>query len=407
MIGTFDVSKVRAEFPVLDQQINGSPLVFLDSGASSQQPTCVIDAVSRYAEQDHANVHRGVHTLSRRATTAFEASREAVAAFVGAANSSEIVFTRGATEAINLVANTWGQRLQQGDVLVLTEMEHHANIVPWQRLAQQLGLEIRWIPFDERGELDMEAYAAALDTRVRLVGVVQVSNALGTVNPVREMVDMAHAVGAKVLVDGAQGVVHGYASVADLGCDFYVFSAHKMYAPTGVGVLWAPGELLSSMPPWQGGGEMIREVHLEGSTYADPPARFEAGTPNISGAVGLHAAIEAIGRWGREQMSQHEAVVLAHGERILDAIPHVRRIGHAAQRAGVISFVVEGAHPQDVGVLLDKHGVAVRTGHHCAQPALRRLGLSATIRASVAAYSTVEDMDRLGEALERSMRLLR
>ena len=407
MSGGYDVRAVRSEFPVLSQEVNGSPLVFLDSGASAQQPQCVLDAVSTYGAQNHANVHRGVHTLSRRATTAFEASRAAVSEFIGAASPSEIVFTRGATEAINLVANTWGEGLERGDVVVLTEMEHHANIVPWQRLAERRGLDIRWVPFDDRGELDMAAYAAALDARVRLVGVVEVSNALGTVNPVRKMADMAHAVGAKILVDGAQGVVHGHASVADLGCDFYVFSGHKIYAPTGVGVLWAHGDLLSSMPPWQGGGEMIREVHLHASTYADPPARFEAGTPNISGAVGLHAAIEAIGRWGREQVAQHEAVVLAHGERVLDAIPHVRRVGTAKHRAGVISFVVDGAHPQDVGVLLDKHGVAVRTGHHCAQPALRRLGLSATVRASVGAYSTVEDMDRLGEALERSMRLLR
>ncbi|MFT4624202.1 MAG: cysteine desulfurase/selenocysteine lyase [Myxococcota bacterium] len=398
---------LRDQFPVLAQTVHGKPLVYLDSAASSQQPQAVIDAVSGYASRDHANVHRGVHTLSQRATTAFEAAREDVARFIGASDSRGVVFTRGTTEAINLVAWSWGMaNLGPGDAIVLTAMEHHSNIVPWQLVAERTGAEIRVVPFDDRGVLDLEAYASLLDGRVKLVAVVHVSNALGTVNPVQQMTGMAHEVGAKVLLDGAQAVVHGAVDVAELGCDFYAFSGHKMYAPTGIGALWGRPELLDAMPPWHGGGEMIREVSFEGTTYADAPARFEAGTPNIGGTVGLAAAVRWMEAHG-PALHAHEADLLAYGTEVLQAIDGLRIVGTAPDKAGVLSFVIDGVHPQDIGTLLDRYGVAVRTGHHCAQPALRRLGLTATTRASVAAYTVRSDLDALGDALGRALRLLR
>ncbi len=399
---------VRAEFPTLQQEVHGKPLVYLDSAASTQQAQAVLDAVAAYGSRDHANVHRGVHTLSQRATQAFEDARADVARFLGASDPRGVVFTRGTTEGINLVAWSWGMaNLGPGDAVVLTEMEHHSNIVPWQLVAERTGAELRVVPFDERGVLDLDVYAQQLDVRVKLVSMVHVSNALGTINPVKEMAAMAREVGARVLIDGAQGVVHGAVDVADLGCDFYAFSGHKIYAPTGIGVLWGRPELLDTMPPWHGGGEMIREVSFEQTTYADAPARFEAGTPNIGGAVGLAAAVRWMESVGIDAIAAHEAEVLAHGTAVLEAVDGLRIVGTAPDKAGVLSFVVDGVHPQDLGTLLDRYGVAVRTGHHCAQPALRRLGLTATTRASIAAYTTAADLDALGSGLERALRLLR
>lgn len=404
----FDAASLRAEFPALDQQVMDRDLVYLDSAASAQQPRAVIDAVESYMARDHANVHRGVHTLSRRATESYEGARATVAEFLGAADPGEVVFTRGTTEAINLVAQTWAlENLEPEDALVVTELEHHSNLVPWQMVAQRTGAEIRVVPIDERGVLDQDVYASLLDPLVKLVAVGHISNALGTVNPVRAMTEKAHEVGAKVLVDGAQGAVHGKVDVGELGCDFYTMSGHKLYGPTGIGALWARADLLEEMPPWHGGGEMIREVSFEGTTYADPPARFEAGTPNISGAVGLAAALNWMEGWGRTAMAAHESALLEVGTERLAAIDGLRLVGTAPERAAILSFVVDGVHPQDLGTLLDRHGVAVRTGHHCAQPALRALGLTSTVRASLAAYSSTDDLDRLVDALERSLKLLR
>ena len=404
----FDAVALRGEFPGLAQQVMDRDLVYLDSAASAQQPLAVIDAVRGYMAHDHANVHRGVHTLSRRATEAYEGARATAANFLGAADPSEVVFTRGTTEAINLVAQTWAlENLEPEDAILLTELEHHSNLVPWQMVAQRTGAELRVVPIDDRGVLDQDVYKAMLDPLVKLVAVGHVSNALGTVNPIVEMVDQAHGVGAKVLVDGAQGAAHGLVDVSALGCDFYTLSGHKLYGPTGIGVLWARAELLEDMPPWHGGGEMIREVSFDGTTYADPPARFEAGTPNISGAVGLAAAMDWMEGWGRAEMANHESELLEYGVERLSGIDGLRFVGTAPDRVAILSFVVDGCHDQDVGTLLDRHGVAVRTGHHCAQPALKALGLTSTVRASLAAYSNRGDLDRLADALERSLTMLR
>ena len=404
----FDAEVLRGEFPGLAQQVMDRDLVYLDSAASAQQPQSVIDAVGGYMARDHANVHRGVHTLSRRATEAYEGARATAANFLGAADPSEVVFTRGTTEAINLVAQTWAlENLEPEDAILLTELEHHSNLVPWQMVAQRTGAELRVVPIDDRGALDQGVYEDLLDPLVKLVAVGHVSNALGTVNPIAEMIQEAHRVGAKVLVDGAQGAVHGTVDVSTLGCDFYTLSGHKLYGPTGIGVLWARAELLEDMPPWHGGGEMIREVSFDGTTYADPPARFEAGTPNISGAVGLAAAMDWMEGWGRDAMAKHEADLLDYGVEQLANIDGLRFVGTAPDRAAILSFVVDGCHPQDVGTLLDRHGVAVRTGHHCAQPALKALGLTSTVRASLAAYSNRADLDRLADALDRSLAMLR
>ncbi|MBI5506671.1 MAG: cysteine desulfurase [Deltaproteobacteria bacterium] len=395
-----DASSIRVEFPILWQSVHGKPLVYLDNAATTQKPACVLDAVDAYYRCDNANVHRAVHTLSERATVAFEQARAQVARFVGARDSSEIVFTRGATEALNLVASSYGDMvLRESDEVVLTEMEHHSNIVPWQMACARTGATLRVVPIDDRGELDIEAFGNLLGPRTRIVAVTHVSNALGTVNPVAELVAMAHAAGAKVVVDGAQALPHASVDVAALDCDFYAFSGHKVYAPMGVGALYAKRELLDAMPPWQGGGDMILSVTFEKTLYNVPPYKFEAGTPDVGGAVGLGAALAWLESLGIERVAAHENDLMAYAQQALLGVAGLRVVGTAARKAGVHSFMLEGIHPHDVGTILDHQGVAIRTGHHCAQPVMQHFGIAATARASFAVYNTREDVDRLVDGL--------
>ena len=397
-----DADRLRADFPILAQEIHGKPLVYLDNGASTQKPNAVIDAVGDFYSRDYANIHRGVHTLSERATAAFEGARERVRRFLNAADRHEIVFTRGTTEAVNLVAASFGgQRIGAGDEIILTGMEHHSNIVPWQLLAERVGAQIRVVPLFDDGSLDLDAYAALFGPRTRLVAVVHVSNALGTVNPVAEMIATAHAHGVPVLVDGAQAVAHARVDVQALDCDFYAFSAHKIYGPSGIGALYGRRELLEAMPPWQGGGDMIRTVAFEGSTWADPPYRFEAGTPHIAGAVGLVAALDYVDGIGLDAIATHEHDLLAYGTALLEQVPGLRLIGTAADKAAILSFVIDGVHAHDIGTVLDFEGVAVRAGHHCAMPVMTRYGVPATARASLGLYNTRADIDALVRALQR------
>jgi cysteine desulfurase/selenocysteine lyase len=404
---SLDLAAIRAEFPILHQQVGGYPLAYLDNAASAQKPAAVIDAIANYYRHDHANVHRGVHALSQRATAAYEDARRVVAAFLGGVDEREIVFTKGSTEALNLVANAWGgANLRPGDEVVLTEMEHHSNIVPWQLVAERTGAVIRAIPVLPDGSLDMDAAAALIGPRTRLVGVVHVSNALGTINPIARLVSMARAVGAAVLVDGSQAAPHLALDVRALGVDFYVFTGHKTYGPTGIGALYGRAEVLAAMPPWHGGGDMIRAVSFEGTTYAEPPARFEAGTPNIAGAVGLAAALRWMQGVGLDAIAAHEEALRAHATERLAAIDGLRIYGTTRHKAGLVSFTLGEAHPHDVGTLLDQLGIAVRTGHHCTQPLWRRFGVSATARASFAAYNTHDEVDRLADALLKVRRML-
>ena len=402
-----DVERVRADFPILAQEINGRPLAYLDNAASSQRPRAVIDAVAHYYERDHANVHRGVHTLSQRATEAYEHARGEVQRFVNAAESSEIVFVRGTTEAINLVAQSYGRpRLGAGDEILITWMEHHSNIVPWQLLCEQTGCSLRVVPITDTGELDMEAFSRLLGPRTRIVAFTHVSNALGTINPARDIVRMAHAAGAIVVIDGAQAAPHLSIDVRALGCDFYAFSSHKMYGPTGIGVLYGRAGLLESMPPYQGGGEMIRAVSFERTTYAPAPARFEAGTPHIAGAVGLGAAIAYMRGIGIERIARAERELLEYATGRVSEIPGLRIVGTARAKASVLGFVLEGIHPHDIGTVLDHHGVAVRTGHHCAMPIMERFGVPATTRASFSFYNTRREVDQLVDALHAAREVL-
>jgi cysteine desulfurase/selenocysteine lyase len=399
---------LRRQFPTLAQKINGQPLVYLDNAATTQKPLVVIEAMERHLRYDVSNVHRGVHELSVRATEAYEGARESVRAFLNAASAKEIVFTRGATEAINLVAYSWGRaNLKSGDAVLITHMEHHANIVPWQLLRQERGIELRVLPMDERGELRMDLLDAMLTPEVKLVSVAQVSNALGTVNPIREIIDRAHANGSRVLIDGAQAVAHEVIDVQAMGADFYVLSSHKMYGPSGVGVLWGRAEVLSDMPPWQGGGDMILSVSFERTVFQKPPARFEAGTPNIEGAIGLGAAARFLMGLDRGALAAHEQGLLGYATESLSRIPGLRVIGTAARKGPVLSFVVDDVHPHDLGTLLDRAGVAVRSGHHCAQPAIEHFGLHATTRASFGLYNTRDEVDRLAEALHHAIRVFR
>jgi len=399
---SFDVTAVRAEFPALAQMVHGKRLAYLDNAATTQKPRHVIEAVTRYYERDNANVHRGVHLLSERATSAYEQARDKVRRFINAAEPREIVFVRGATEGVNLVAQTWGRRsLRPGDEVLISTMEHHSNIVPWQMVCQATGAVLRVIPMDDRGELLMDEYSRLLNERTRLVSVVHVSNALGTVNPVKEIVSRAHERGVPVLLDGAQAVSHLKVDVRDLGCDFYVLSGHKMFGPTGIGALYGRASLLDEMPPYQGGGDMIRSVSFEGTTYNSLPYKFEAGTPNIAGAIGLGAAIDYLTGPGLAGAAAHERTLLEHATERLSAMPGLRIVGTARQKAGVLSFVVDGVHPHDIGTILDTEGVAIRAGHHCCQPLMQRLGLEATARASLAFYNTTDDIDALVAALAR------
>ena len=399
----YDVTAVRGDFPILGTLVHGKRLTFLDSAASSQRPLAVIEAVDHYERTMHANVHRGVYMLSQNATAAFEAARGKVQRFINAASSREIIFTRGTTESINLVAQSWGRsNLSAGDEILISWMEHHANIVPWQMLCAQTGAVLRVAPIDHNGELQLERFHALLGPRTRLVALTQVSNALGTVLPIAELTRAAHAAGALVLIDGAQAVPHGIVDVQALDCDFFAFSGHKMYGPTGVGVLWAREALLRDMPPWQGGGDMILQVSFDKTTYNDLPYKFEAGTPNISGVIGLGAAVDYLERLGRTRVAAHEHDLLQRATRLLSEVPGLRIIGQARHKASVISFTLDGIHPHDLGTILDSEGVAVRTGHHCAMPVMDFFGVPATARASFGCYSDDEDIDCLVAALARA-----
>jgi cysteine desulfurase/selenocysteine lyase len=396
-----DVDRIRADFPILRTTVRGKPLVYLDNAATSQKPQAVIDAVSRFYASANANIHRGVYSLSEQATLAYDRARERVARFLGAA-PSEIVFTRGTTESINLVAQSWGRStLGPGDEILVTGMEHHSNLVPWQLLAGQTGAMLRAVPITDRGELDLDAFHRLLSDRTRLLAVGHISNALGTVNPVRELAAAAHARGALVLVDGAQSAPHLAIDVGELGCDFFACSGHKLFGPTGVGVLFGRSALLEGMPPWQGGGDMIESVTLERSTWAEPPARFEAGTPPIAEVIGLGAALDYLEPLGFDTIGAWESELLAYATEAVGALPGIRLIGTAPRRVGVLSFVVEGAHPHDVGAVLDDDGVAVRAGHHCAQPVMQRFGVPATVRASFSFYNTRDEVDALVRGLVR------
>ncbi len=395
-----------ADFPILARPVHGRRLAYLDNGATTQKPQWVIDAQARYYSESNANIHRGVHWLSQHSTDLYDRGRERVRSFLNAAHAGEIVFTRGTTEAINLVAFSWGRvNLKAGDEILLSGMEHHSNIVPWQMVAQQTGAVIKVIPVTDDGELDMAAFSTLLGDRTRFVGVCHVSNALGTVNPVEEIIRQARAVGAVVLVDGAQAVAHQAVDVQALGCDFYAFSGHKLYGPTGIGALYGRKELLDAMPPWQGGGDMIHTVSFEGSTYAESPQKFEAGTPNIAGVIGLEAAIAYVQEIGLDRIAAHEDELLKYACEALGAIPGMRFIGQAKQRAGIVSFVVQGIHPHDLGTILDMEGVAIRAGHHCAMPLMTRFGLPGTARASFALYNSRADVDALVAGLHKARRL--
>jgi cysteine desulfurase/selenocysteine lyase len=405
----FDVGRIRSDFPILSQTTrSGHPLVYLDNAATTQKPRQVVEAVARFYASGNANVHRGLYELSERATAAFEAARDRVARFVGAAEPREIVFTRSTTEAINLVAQSWGRStLRPGDEVLVTAMEHHSNLVPWQLVCQQTGARLRAVPITDRGELDLDAFERLLGERTKLLAVGHVSNALGTVNPVRELAARAHALGALVLVDGAQSAPHIRIDVAELECDFFACSGHKLYGPTGVGVLYGRAAILQGMPPWQGGGDMIERVTLEGSTWAAPPARFEAGTPPIAEVLGLATALDYLEAVGLDRIAVWEGELLRLATERISELRGVRLVGTAQEKVAVLSFTVEGAHPHDVGTVLDDEGVAVRAGHHCAQPVMARFGIPATVRASFAFYNTPEEIDALARGVERAGEVFR
>ncbi len=399
-VRALDVMALRKDFPILQEKVHGQTLVYLDNAATTQKPKAVINAVAHYYEHDNANVHRGVHLLSERATKDYEDARAKVAKFIGAAHPQEIVFTRGTTEAINLVANAFVRpRLRAGDEILISEMEHHSNIVPWQLACEATGAKLKVIPINDAGELDMAAFRKLLTARTKFVSIGHVSNALGTVNPVKDIVKAAHAKNIPVLVDGAQAVPHAAVDVQDIGCDFYAASGHKMYGPTGIGFLYGKRALLDAMPPWQGGGDMIRSVSFAETTYNDVPYKFEAGTPDISGAIGLGAAVDYLLGVGMGRIHAHEHDLLVYATAAITKVPGVRIIGTAADKAAVISFTVNGVHPHDVGSLLDRDGIAIRTGHHCAQPVMERYGLPATCRASFGLYNTKADVDALVKSL--------
>ena len=396
VVAGFDVGRVREEFPALKQLVHGKPLVYLDNAATTQKPQLVIDAITRFYQEDCSNIHRGVHLLSERATKAYEDVRLAVQQFINAADPAEVIFVRGTTEAINLVAHSYGRtHVQAGDAVLISAMEHHSNIVPWQILCEERGASLRVVPMNGRGEFLLDEYEKLLTPRTKLVAVSHVSNALGTVNPVRQIIAMAHEHGTPVLVDGAQAVPHLQVDVQELDCDFYAFSGHKMYGPTGVGVLYGKKRLLEAMPPYQGGGDMISSVTFEKTTYNRLPFKFEAGTPNIAGVIGLGAAIEYLERTAVDRVAAHENHLLTYATERISSLPGVRLIGTAQEKAAVLSFVLEGVHPHDIGTVLDQEGIAVRTGHHCAQPVMQFFGVPATARASFALYNTEEEVDAL------------
>ncbi len=401
-----DLSRVRHDFPILRQLRHGHPLVYLDNAATSQKPQAVIDALDRYYSRDNANVHRGVHRLSEQATIAYEGSREKVRQFINARDVGEVIFVRGTTEGINLVAQTFGRtHVGPGDEVLVSAMEHHSNIVPWQMLCEEKGATLRVVPITDEGELRMDEYESLLSERTRLVSIVQVSNAIGTINPVADIVRIAHGRGIPVLLDGAQAAPHAAIDVQALDCDFYALSGHKMFGPTGIGVLYGKRQLLEAMPPYQGGGDMIGSVSFEKTTYNELPYKFEAGTPNIAGAIGLGAAIDYIGSIGFDAIAAHEADLLEYATQTIGSIPGVRIIGTAPRKAAVVAFVMDGIHPHDLGTVVNEEGVAIRTGHHCCQPLMTRFGLPATARASFALYNTRAEVDVLRGALEGARRM--
>ena len=398
----FDVQRVRQDFPILTEEVYGKPLVYFDSGASAQKPRAVIDAISTVYETEYANVHRGVHYMSQKATDAMEAARETVRAFINARDIREVIFVRGATEGINLVASSWGRKyLSEGDEIILSVLEHHSNIVPWQLIAEQTGAQLKVVPISDDGALDMNAYAGLLSDKTKIVAITHVSNALGTIVPVDEIIRIAHDKGVPVLLDGCQAAPHMTLDMQALDVDFYVFSGHKIYGPSGIGVLYGKAELLEAMPPYHGGGEMIDVVTFEKTTYADLPFKFEAGTPHISGIIGMGAAIDYINALGLENIAAHEHDLLEYGTKKLSEINSLRMVGTAPAKAAILSFVLETVHPHDVGTILDREGIAVRTGHHCAQPVMDRFDIAATIRASIGMYNTREEIDVLVAGLGR------
>jgi len=398
-----NIEQIRDDFPILHQELYGKPLVYLDNAATTQKPQCVIDVVRHYYEKDNANIHRGVHTLSERATAAYEASRETIRAFFNAKSVKEVIFTRGTTESINLIASSWGgANIGKGDEVLITHMEHHSNIVPWQMLCERTGAVLKVIPMNEAGELDMEAFASLLSERTKLLGVVHMSNALGTINPIQSMIEQAHAMGAKVLVDGAQAAAHVAVDVQALDVDFYVTSAHKMYGPTGVGVLIAKQSLLEAMPPYQGGGDMILMVTFEKTQYNELPHKFEAGTPNIAGVIGFGEAIRYIQSIGLDKIAAREKVLLDYATQQAQVFDGLKQIGTAKEKACVLSFVLDGVHPHDLGTILDREAVAIRAGHHCAMPVMQFYKVPATARASFSIYNTEAEVDALFVALAKA-----
>ena len=402
----FDVESVRAQFPALQQEVNGRPLIYLDSAATTQKPKAVIDAITHYYQCDNANVHRAAHALSSRSTSAFEASRQLVADFLGSPDPAQVIWVRGVTEAVNLVAYSWGRsNLNAGDRVLVSTLEHHSDIVPWQLVCAERGAEVVAIPVSDEGVIDQAAYDELLDERVKMVAVNHVSNALGTVNPVKEMVAKAKAAGALSMVDGAQAVAHWPLDVIDLGCDFYAFSGHKLFGPTGIGALWGRRKLLEAMPPFFGGGEMIDRVSFDGTTFNTIPFKFEAGTPHIAGVIGLGAAVKWVQSLDRDAAAAHEAQLLAHCDQLAQEIPGLRRLGPDTNRIGVFSFLLEGTHPEDLGTLLDQQGIAIRTGHHCAQPLMSRFDIPGSARASFSLYNTMADVEAMFTGLRKVQEL--
>ncbi len=403
----FDVLDIRRDFPILNQTVHGKPLVYLDNAATTQKPASVIAALTRYYQKSNANIHRGIHSLAEKATAEYEATRDAAQAFINAAHREEIVFTRGTTEGINLVAQTFGrQTLKPGDEVVISAMEHHSNIVPWQMVCEQTGAVLKVIPINDQGEILLDEYEKLLSEKTKIVAVVYVSNSLGTINPAKEMIAMAHRHGAKVLLDGAQACVHLDVDVQALDCDFYVFSSHKAYGPTGIGVLYGKRALLESMPPYQGGGEMIKDVSFEKTTYNELPYKFEAGTPNIGDTVAFKAAIDYVNAIGKTVIAEHEHELLAYATESLQQIEGLRIIGQAAEKISVVSFVMDGIHHQDIGIILDTQGIAIRTGHHCTQPLMQRFGIAGTSRASFAMYNTMDEIDVLVRGLHKVKKMM-
>lgn len=402
-----DVVAIRKQFPILDREVKGKPLVYLDNAATSQKPQVVIDALVEYYTRYNANIHRGIHTLAEEATAAFEATRDRVKEFIGASSREEIIFTRGTTEGINLVAYTWGrQHIKEGDELIISGMEHHSNIVPWQVLCEEKKAVLRVIPVNDQGELLMDEYRKLLSDRTKLVSIVHASNSLGTINPVTEIIDAAHSVGALVMVDGAQSSVHLDIDVQQMDCDFFAFSAHKLYGPTGAGVLYGKKALLESMPVFQGGGEMIKEVSFDKTSFNDLPYKYEAGTPNIADVIAFKAALDFVDQIGREDIRRHEEELLQYATTKLEQVPGLKIIGRAKEKVSLVSFIIEKVHPQDLGILLDNRGIAVRTGHHCTQPLMDRFCIPGTTRASFAVYNTKEEVDELVKGLEKAIKIL-